>query len=508
MKNNKRLAISIVSNVLSVAVSLGVSFLLTPYLLRTLGKEAYSFYPLANNFVSYMTIITLALNSMASRFITIEIVRGNEQKAHTYFSSVFFSNVILSAVLLIPMVLITVFVDAVLNVPSDLIGDVKALFALVFLAMVINLISSVFGIATFAKERMDLRAYREIGQNVIRATVFVLLFSLYSPSIVFLGVVAVAVAFGNGCVQYAFTRKLLPEYHVHVKEFDWHAVLELVKSGIWNSVNNLGSILTMSLGVLLANKFIGTSESGDITIVQTLPQFMTSVICAVYGVLLARISVVYAKGDKNATQQTVINTQKILGVICTVPAAMSIVYGEYFFRLWIPNEDAHYLQLLSIISVIPVLLHSTMWTVYGLNVTNNKIRTPALVLIGTGMSSVLITLILLKTTTWGVFAVTGVSSFCNTLFYLVFIPMYAAKKMDFRLGVFYPHIIRSILFTVAIVLVFYPIKKSCDGFLNSWFGFFVMVGLSEIVGVVIYFFMVCSKKDRAMILANTKLKRR
>ena len=124
------------------------------------------------------------------------------------------------------------------------------------------------------------------------------------------------------------------------------------------------------------------------------------------------------------------------------------------------------------------------------------------------MISVLITLILLKTTTWGVFAVTGVSSFCNTLFYLVFIPMYTAKKMDFRLGVFYPHIIRSILFTVAIVLAFYPIKKACDGFLHSWFGFFVMVGLSEIVGVVIYFFMVCSKKDRAMILADIKLKRR
>lgn len=507
MNNNKRLAISIVSNVLSVAVSLGVSFLLTPYLLRTLGKEAYSFYPLANNFVSYMTIITLALNSMASRFITIEIVKGNELKAHTYFSSVFFSNVILSGILLIPMILITVFVDTVLNVPADLVGDVKALFALVFLSMVVNLISSVFGIATFAKERMDLRAYREIGQNVIRASLFVLLFSLFSPTIVFLGVVAVAVAIGNGCVQYAFTRKLMPEYHVHLKEFDWHAVMELVKSGIWNSVNNLGSILTMSLGVLLANKFIGTSESGDMSIVQTLPQFMTSVISAVYGVLLARIAVVYAQGNKEATQQTVINTQKILGIICTVPAVMIIIYGEYFFRLWVPNEDAHYLQMLSIISVIPVLLHSSMWTVYGLNVTNNKIKTPALVLIGTGLISVLITLILLKTTNLGVFAVTGVSSFCNTVFYLIFIPMYAARKMDFPIGVFYPHIIKSLLYTAVMALVFYPITKVCSGFLNSWVGFFVMAGLSEVIGVVIYFFTVCSKNDRRMILSNVKLKR-
>ena len=130
MNRNRRLVVSIISNILSVVVSLGVSFFLTPYLLRTLGKETYSFYPLANNFVSYMTIVTLALNSMASRFITIEIVRQHEQKAHTYFSSVFFANVLLSLILLVPMALIVAFVDTVLKVPADVVVDVRLLFAL------------------------------------------------------------------------------------------------------------------------------------------------------------------------------------------------------------------------------------------------------------------------------------------------------------------------------------------------------------------------------------------
>ena len=508
MGSNKRLAISIVSNIVSVAVSLGVSFLLTPYLLRTLGKEAYSFFPLANNFVSYMTIITLALNSMASRFLTIEIVRGNDEKAHTYFSSVFFSNVILSVVLMIPMTLIVGFVDRILNVPATIIEDVRTLFIFVFLSMIVNLISSVFGISTFAKERMDLRAYREIGQNIIRAGLFVFFFSTFPPTIIFLGIVSAVVAIGNGCIQYMFTRILMPEYRVHIKEFDIHAVVELVKSGVWNSVNNLGSILTMSLGVLLANKYLGASASGDMSIVQTLPQFMTSIISAVYGVLLARIAVVYARNNAAATQRTVINTQKILGIICTVPAVMIIVYGEYFFKLWVPNEDAHYLQMLSIISVLPVLLHSTMWTVYGLNVTNNQIKAPALFLIGSGIISLLLTLILLKTTTWGVFAITGVSSFFNTLFYLMFIPMYAAKKMNFELSVFYPHILKSLLFSVVIILLFYPITKACENILSSWLGFFVMAGVSEIIGVVIYSLLVCSTEDRNMILATIKLKSR
>ena len=70
---NKQLAINMIANIISFMVNIGINFLFTPYLINTVGKEAYSFFPLANNFISYTSIITVALNSMASRFITINI---------------------------------------------------------------------------------------------------------------------------------------------------------------------------------------------------------------------------------------------------------------------------------------------------------------------------------------------------------------------------------------------------------------------------------------------------
>lgn len=504
MNRNRRLVVSIISNILSVVVSLGVSFFLTPYLLRTLGKETYSFYPLANNFVSYMTIVTLALNSMASRFITIEIVQKHEQKAHTYFSSVFFANVLLSLILLVPMALIVAFVDTVLKVPADVVGDVRLLFALVFTSMLVNLIFSVYGIATFARERMDLRAYREIGYNVLRAGMFVALFWLFKPSIVFLGVVAVATAVMNGLVQLGFTRYLMPDYRVRLREFEWKSVFELVRSGVWNSVNNLGSVLTMSLSVLLANEFLGPAASGDLSIVQTLPQFMTTVISAVYGVLLARIATEYARGDKDNTRRCVTDMQKVLGFFGTLPCVLIMAYGAEFFSLWVPQEDAAYLQSLSVITCVPVLIHSMMWTVYGLNVTNNKIRVPALVLIGVGVLSVLITLVLLRYTSAGAYAVVGVSAALNGLFYLFFIPIYAARKMEYPARTFYPHILRSLLFAGLLALTCLPVKALFGARIGTWPGFFAAGILSAVLGAALYLLVVCTKRERAMVLQAGK----
>lgn len=38
--NTKRLIINITSNIISFIVSMGISFLLTPYIINTVGKEA------------------------------------------------------------------------------------------------------------------------------------------------------------------------------------------------------------------------------------------------------------------------------------------------------------------------------------------------------------------------------------------------------------------------------------------------------------------------------------
>ena len=77
---NRRLAINLIANTISYGTTAVIAFFLTPYLVSTIGKEAYSFYPLANNFVNYMSVVTISLNSMASRFITIEIVKDNKIK--------------------------------------------------------------------------------------------------------------------------------------------------------------------------------------------------------------------------------------------------------------------------------------------------------------------------------------------------------------------------------------------------------------------------------------------
>ena len=131
----KRFAVNFVANLFTHIVSILVSFLLTPFLVNHLGKEIYGFYGLANNVVNYITVISVALNSMAAKYITVELVRGNETKAKKYYSSIFFSNVAFT-ILLAPVLIIIVWnLQSVFVISEGHIGNVKTLFFFVFSAI-------------------------------------------------------------------------------------------------------------------------------------------------------------------------------------------------------------------------------------------------------------------------------------------------------------------------------------------------------------------------------------
>ena len=72
------------AQLLAFAVNMGISFLLAP-IIEAKMENTYGFVTLANQFVLYAQIVVSALNTMASRFITIHIHRGEDQTASEYF---------------------------------------------------------------------------------------------------------------------------------------------------------------------------------------------------------------------------------------------------------------------------------------------------------------------------------------------------------------------------------------------------------------------------------------
>ena len=182
------MAINMFASLIAFIVGLGVRFFLTPYIVSTLGAEAYGFIGLSLNILSYTSLITIALNSMAGRFVTIRYVEKDFTVANQYFSSVYYSNLILAAIILLMGTGVVLFLEHLIEIPASLVIDVKFLFILLLLNTIINLVMEVWCGATFIKNRLDLSNIRNIIGNLLNACILVSLFSFFTPHIWYMGI--------------------------------------------------------------------------------------------------------------------------------------------------------------------------------------------------------------------------------------------------------------------------------------------------------------------------------
>lgn len=497
---NKRLAINMLSNLIAFGVQFGVNFLLTPYIVNNLGSEAYSFVPLSTNLVSYINILTTALNSMASRYISIEINRHNNHEANIYFNSVLAANTIIAIALTIPSLLLVFNVTKIFNVPVTLVKDVQLTLSFVLLSAVISLFFNVFGNVFFIKNRLEISATRNIIGNMIRAMVLILLFSTLTPKIYYITATTLIVSIYTGMTSVVYTKKLLPELRFKKRYIKFRAIKTLLSSGVWNSINQLSVVLLTTLDLYLANMMISAEASGLYSIAKTIPNFIQNIVSVMVGVFVPQFTILYAQGKMQDLLDNINFSIKIMGYFITLPIGFLIVYGQEFFRLWVPNENAEMLHLLSMLTIIPMIVTGSINTIFNVYTVTNKLKIPALVLLVTGIINTILVYFLVKFTHLGIVAIPLVSFVIGILRNLIFTPIYAGKCLEISAKSFYIAIFRGVCCAGVMILVSCIEKNFIDG--TSWISLFLAAATCALLAMMINFFFVFSKEERSELIGS------
>lgn len=501
----KQLSISLVANLIAFFVNIGISFLLTPYIVNRLGDEAYGFIGLANNFVSYALIITTALNAMAARFITIEIHRENNEQANIYFNSVLIANFIMCFFLGLASMVIVLNISNIFNISSELVIDVQWTFGLVFLNFIITVLLSIFNIATFVKNRLELSSIRNIVGNVLKLILTIGLFYFLPPKIMYLAIATLISTLFTGMANTLLTKKILPEIKISFKKFKFNAVKMLISCGIWNSIGSLSSMLLTGLDLLIANIFIGGEAMGILSIAKTVPSAIQSLVVLIASVFTPSFTILYAK---NKVDQLVNDTKiamKIQAFIMTVPIVGFIVLGTDFYRLWLPNKSEQeiiQISILSFLTVLPWLLNSYIECLYSHNAITNKVKGSVIVTMVLGILSTVIVIILLKYTDLGIYAIAGVSSIIITLRILIFVPLYAAYVLRLNWKTYYPPIIKGILSFGVTLILFIVIKQYSA--IRSWIDLIFVALKCGIIGYMVNVFIILDKNELMKLFKKIK----
>ena len=497
-----RTIVNIACSVLVLVTNVLISLFLSPIIVATLGTEANGFVSLANNCVTYAQLLTTALGSMASRFITIERARGNYDKARLYYNSIFWGNLALALVLVVPAAACVVRLELVFDVPAGILNDVKLLFAFVFANFFVTTALPKYDCGPFAANRLD-RSYipQALGQ-IARCVVVFSLFALLAPHVWYVGLAA-SVMTTIVLVANAYnTHVLTPELRVGLRKggrcFSLKALKELFLSGIWNSIQSLGAILTNGLDGIVTNVLLGATAMGSMSLSKTLPTLMSQLSSSICNALAPELTIDWASGNRERMLANIDRAMKLTACIMTVPLSGIIVFGDRFYKLWVPSEDAGLLWALSVLSVLGYVFTSGVQILYNVFAAVNKVRAIALAVLASGTASIIITLILVKTTSLGIFAVSGVSSAVSLVRNLAFMLPVTARYLGCRWYQFYPQVLRSNVSVAALLVIGFSVKALIPE--GSW-GLFALAAASfAVLGFAFNIFYLLTREERGALV--------
>lgn len=513
MQSKKATLINIFAALITLGVQMFISFWLSPFVVGKLGEEAYGFINLANNFVSYASLLSVAINSMACRFISVEYNSSHLKRSKSYFCSVFFANCFLYGIIIILSILFIRKIELVINISSKLVSQVKVTFLLSFINMGVSLIGTVYTAATFSTNQMHYNSLIQILSNVVKSILIFGFFSILPAKIYYLSVATLIAGIIIFIANYFVTKRLFKDFKIEKSLFDFGKVKILLKSGFWILISNISNLLLNGLDLLFSNWFISSALMGRLSLAKQIPLALSNALGVFSNIFSSALTKVFASDGESSLIDEANGQLKILTVFFTVPYAGIIVFGRRFLELWLSHieytaSQYNEIYILMILVLLDIIISTYMYSIHSIFIAMDKVKIYSLILLVSSIISICVTLVLLNFTNMGVYAIAGTSTFVLGFTHGVIVPGYAAKLLNRTVWLFGKSELKSWTL-LGIISVLFIVMKQFMTFSN-WRTFLANIVIAGTSGYILTFISVFNKHEKYEIinLVKKKIKKR
>ena len=363
-ENTRRIAKNTLMLYIRMLFGMAVSLYTSRVVLQVLGVEDYGIYNVVGGVVAMFSLLSTALSTSISRFVTFEIGKGDEYNLKKVFTSSVAVMFALSIGIFIVAEIVGVwFLNTKMNIPAERMTAANWVLQCSLLSFIIGLISVPYNACIIAHERMSAFAYISILEVVLKlAVVYMLLVSPYdklATYAVLLVVVALIVRLTYG--QYCKRHFEESRYRfVHDKSL----IKEMTGFAGWSFFGN-GAYMLNTQGVdMLINIFFGVTFNaarGVATQVQNaVMQFVNNFTVAVN----PQITKSYASGEREYMYKLVCRGAKYSYFLLLVFLVPIVCEADYILWLWlkvVPEHAPTFLRL-ALFSSLVMGMGNTLYT--------------------------------------------------------------------------------------------------------------------------------------------------
>jgi len=453
---------NLLANFIFFLANVAIGILLVPYFVSKLGVAAYGLIPLATSITGYVAIVVQSLNGAVTRYLTVDLQREDYAAANRTFNTALFG---LSAVILlmVPVVIVVAwFVPSIFHVPAGQESGAILLFLGVCASFLIRSWTGNFTVQLFAYNRLDLQNLVNLVNLIVQTGLIVLSFTLFGPDLALVGGAYLVGAMVASGVSIVLARRICPYLKISIHAFDLMRVKDLCGMGWWVTVNQIGSLLFLSIDLIVVNLLFGATSAGKYAIALQWVVLLRAVAGLLSGVLTPTILSYYALGQTDTLIRIAKSAVKLMGLAMALPIGLVCGFAPQLLTVWVGPEYAN-LSPLMVLLTVHLSVNLAVLPLFSINVAYNRVRVPGVVTLVMGIGNIALAVALPLLTGWGYYGVAVAGAIVLTTKNALFTPWYATKILGVNVHTFtrsmLPGIVTAILvgITAAILASVMPL---------------------------------------------------
>ena len=391
MKSNQ-LKLGAVLSYLSIGVNVLAALIYTPWMIAQIGKSQYGLFTLANSLIT-LFLIDFGLSSATSRYVSLYRAQGNQEKVDQFLGAVYKLYLLVDALIFFALLLVYFFIDQIYVklTPAELaqfkvVYVIAASYALIsFPFVTLNGILNAY--EKFIQLKLADLIYRFL---LVGLTIAALMcgFGLY-------GLVAINALSGLCVIGYKLIviRRVTP-VKVNFRRTEKQTYQDIFRFSVWTTIGALAQRLIFSITPSILGILADSSAIAVFGIVTTIEGQCYTVITAINGMFMPKISRIYAKTD---TDQDIMPLMLRVGRFQYVLNGLLIVafavLGRSFINVWMGSDyQAGYYGTLLVI--LPNLFYFPLQIANTALVVQNKVKLQAGITVLIGVTNVVLSLVL------------------------------------------------------------------------------------------------------------------
>lgn len=441
---------------LDLLALVGASFILTPYLVHSLGSRIYGFWMIVGSLMGYYGVMEFGMSTAASRYMAQALGQGDSRALDTVAST---ALLMFCGVAVLALLVTALGVAACPYVVKDASDSAmfQRLLVIMGVATAATFVSRTFMSILASGIRYDLIAVISIARTLAVNV------GIYAVLRARLGIVAVALTtMAVGLLQcaglYAASRAQFPKLNLS----PWLATKamrrELVSYSSKSFACHLGDLLRFRMDSLIIAGFLGASLVTPYAIGGRLVEGFSSLVLGSVGMMLPVFSRYHGRGDFDGMRDSLIKVTKLSTMLTVFVGASLLFYGRAFIERWMgPGFEASYIvaAILTVGYLLDLPQSPGIQLLYGLS----KQEVYAVLNFCEGILAVVLSLLFLKR--WGIYGVAvGIASAFG-LFKLLIQPFYVCRAVGVTARVYlFESIIAPLVKTaVPLGLFFFAIRR-------------------------------------------------